>query len=412
MISIIKAPEEINCLIELPYSKSLINRMVILSALSGINLPENFKSDSTDVLVLKKAIREIKNSKNSKIPIEININDAGTAARFLTSMLAITEGEWILKGSERMNQRPIKPLVDALNSIGADIKFADNNEYFPLNISGKTNLGKYIKIDASQSSQFVSSLMLIAPFLPDGLEIEIIGKSVSKSYINNTVKLLQICGIEITQKEHVYIIKKGRPNFGAIKPERDWSAAAYWAVIALLTSNSKIEFSNLSSNSLQGDSAILSFLKPLGLAFSENQTLTFYKEEAPVLPPKLEINLINHPDLFPPLAVFFAIKGISIVFFGLDTLNSKESRRINAVADICSNVAEVKFAEKKFSIIKAKTIFPVKVLANTHNDHRIAMAYSLLAFAGIKIEIPDPKTVNKSYPKFWEDLENAGFVIK
>jgi len=304
-------------------------------------------------------------------------------------------------------QKTYKPLVDALKNAGSDIVFINNNDFLPILINGKKFSKNLISIDGSISSQFLSSLLLIA-YNFNNLQIKIKGKIISETYILLTEQILKKSNINFSKKNNIYTFQKGTPDISQINIEKDWSSAAFWCVVALLATKSKITFDNLNTHSLQGDKAILSFLHPFGLSFSENNNCLTITNEKPVsLTPSFEINLSNHPDLFPILAVFFAIKNCNIQIYGLDNLNFKESNRIVAVAEVCSFISEIEYTENSFKIIKQKKITPQTIVAKTYNDHRIAMAYALLSYAKMKIVFQDKTVINKSYPTFFDDLKFA-----
>lgn len=405
---IISAPVKLNnTVISLPLSKSLANRLMILSFLSGKSLKEQ-TVDSDDSILMKRLLEEISENFSGRT---YNAGHAGTVFRFLSAILALTPGEHILTGSERMQQRPCNPLVDALNQLGADIKYLVNDGYPPLRIKGGSLKGGPIEIDSSMSSQFVSSLLMIGPYLNGGLDITLTGNIVSLPYIQMTIKLMQECGIAVSIEDNKIHVPQGNYKLTSNMNEADWSAASYWFTLVALCNNSRMTLQGLKENSLQGDKSVVDIFKKLGVeAIWHQGDLTIYNSGNIVS--SLYIDLIENPDLAPSVAVACAGLQVKAELTGLETLSIKESNRLEAL--------EIELAKLGYSC-KAKndnTLLISNQKHNTHNpiiqtynDHRIAMSLSLLSTRVGKLVIEDPEVVTKSYPNYWKDLEIAGFTI-
>tara|TARA_B100000902_G_C27314893_1_gene920643 strand:- start:2118 stop:3284 length:1167 start_codon:yes stop_codon:yes gene_type:complete len=373
----------INCEIKLPSSKSISNRLLIIQSLCKWKFKINNLSNSTDTIYLYKAL---KNNKK-----QIDVGDAGTSFRFLIAYLSILEGEeFYLNGSKRLRERPIKQLIESLRSLGANIK-NDNLYNFPIKITGKRLFGGKISINGGVSSQFISSLLLIAPILDNGLSIEIKGKVVSKPYINMTLKLMNNFGIKYSWDDNVINIKKQDYIPNDIFVESDWSACSFWFEIASLSNDCNIKIKGLSKDSIQGDNRVLDLYKNLGVEskfYSDYLMLTKTKEVHPI---KI-IDFLNIPDLYLPIACTSFAKEKKINFTGLDTLKDKESNRIVNLSNELNNVK-------------------LKKEINTYKDHRIAMSFAPLCMIFGELKINDINVVRKSYPNFWDDLVKAGFKI-
>jgi len=376
-------------------SKSESNRLLILQALypSIKNL-----SDSDDTVVLKKAL----NSDAS----EIDIHHAGTAMRFLTAFFAIQENRTtILTGSPRMQERPIKILVNALRDLGAEIEYLKNDGFPPIKISGKKLEKNEVSLEANVSSQYISALSLIAPVLPFGLKINLKGKLTSQPYLKMTLKLLEDLGVEVKFEKSVIEIKPLKSILSkSFTVESDWSSASYFFSIIALSENGKIQLNSFKKESLQGDSELVSLFKNLGVKaeFSKNY-LVLQKEENFNFPETFKTNLSKTPDLAQTLAVTcFGLK-IPCQLTGLHTLKIKETDRLVALKSELEKLgASVEITENSLSLKPNQKINP-GISIKTYNDHRMAMAFAPLALK-TEISIENPEVVSKSYPGFWEDL--------
>tara|TARA_X000000368_G_scaffold312733_1_gene250409 strand:+ start:56 stop:1102 length:1047 start_codon:yes stop_codon:yes gene_type:complete len=341
-------------------------------------------SDSDDTRSLNLAL----NSKSNLI----DVGAAGTTFRFLTSYLStIVGGEFILTGSERMKERPIKELVDALKELDAQIVYDEEENYPPLKIKGSKLKGKKIKIDGSVSSQFISSILLVSPTIKGGLELEINGDLVSKPYVLMTLKLMSEFGINWYWKENKIKIVEQNYLSKNYKVESDWSAATFWFQIASLSDNCNIKLNGLAETSIQGDKEVRNFFKKLGVEseFVNNQLiLTKIPEET--FPEK--VDFIETPDIYQSLKCTLFAKGISNEISGLQTLKDKETNRISAVENELMKLHQSK-------------------IIDTYNDHRMAMSFAPLCLKFEELQINNAEVVSKSYQNFWEDLKKGGFKI-
>lgn len=384
-------------------SKSESNRVLILKHLYFRNLQIENLSDSNDTMVLQKGLAD-----TSDI---IDVEDAGTAMRFLTAFFALQENRTvILQGNERMHQRPIGILVDVLKSLGAQIEYLNEEGFPPLQIIGKKLRGGAITIDGSVSSQFISALMMIAPLFEKGLQIKVDGLSVSTPYIYLTGNLMNRLGLEVSVKGTDIAIANGlRFQKDKVNVEPDWSSASYWFLLGLLANEAEIYLPYFSQASFQGDAQIRGLFEPLGIDAHYIGSGYRLKKGQPISQ-KFELNLIHTPDLAQTLAVAFAAKGIPATLSGLQTLRIKETDRLLALKTELEKTGAIIEIGDDFLQIKQGVKSVEGISFETYGDHRMAMALAPLALIG-SIEIVSPVVVNKSYPNFWNDLEYAGFKI-
>ena len=311
----------IKCEINLPTSKSISNRLLIIKSLCKKRFKIKNLSNSQDTITLQKILNNPKKN--------INVGAAGTPLRFLTSYLAqLKDKEFILRGSERMNKRPIKELVQALNILGAKVSYIDKEGFSPIKIIGKDIAGGKVKIDGSISSQFISSLLLIAPTLKKGLEIDLLGKIVSKPYIEMTLNIMNHFGIKSSWIKNKIKIENQKYIEKEYSVEPDWSAASFWFEIAALSDRCKIKLNNLSTESIQGDSKILSLFSNLSVSSSfKEESLIIEKDQNLKVPNK--INIINNSDIYQPLRCTLHGLGIETNITGTQTLKNKETGQDN-----------------------------------------------------------------------------------
>lgn len=410
-------PKKITASIQLDGSKSLTNRGLIALALAGEQDPEKWlsgisKSGDTRILLFL-----LKNRTLSSL----DAGDAGTAFRFMTAFLAIQSGYHNLSGSKRMLKRPIGPLVEALQLLGADIEYGDQPGYPPLRIGPwhSSQLHK-LSIRADISSQFISALMLISPYLPVGLELELIGAVVSRPYIEMTRQLMGHFGADAQwENENTLRIWPGKYLATRLAIEADWSAAAFWYTIAALSDSAEIRLGGLFEKSWQGDCSLTEIYKAFGVittfdSFTGSIILTKSAQAAISF---FEYDFIQNPDLVQPIAVTCAGLGISAIFTGLQTLKIKETDRIAALQTELAKVG-VSFyqisreAEQEPPVysLEGKASWSGTVHFTTYNDHRMAMSFAALSILGnVAIEYPD--VVEKSYPAFWEHFKAFGGSI-
>lgn len=393
--------------IELPVSKSIHNRLLIIEALcDGLNF--KFKYDCSDIEVLAK------NLENYKTKNYFNTEDSGTAYRFLTALFAISPGERTLTASEQMKNRPVGQLVDALISMGADIKYLARRDYPPLLINGVSNLKPNVKIKANVSSQFVSALLLIAPVLPDGIELEMEGDIASEPYIVMTLHVMNSFGIKTLRVDNKIFIPKQYYIPAKYIPEKDWSSAAFWYLIAALSKKAEIILPGLFFNSLQGDKIVSDVFSNLGVKTHYLQDAIVLKKTSEVVP-VFQFDFFNAPDLFPSLITACAFLKVAFVFRGMQNLEIKESNRVRSMLQELSKVGFfINYNSHQGTmhfdgIVQEK--YPDSLMLDSHNDHRIAMALSAISLKVGKISINNIDCIKKSYPDFFKHLAIAGFNL-
>ena len=388
-----------------PASKSLSNRWLVLQHLSGGSMQVYNLSSADDTHLLQNLLSSL--SQPTHDVKTFHCDNAGTVARFLTAVLSITEGRYIVTGSDRMKQRPIAPLVEALNSMGASITYIDQQGYFPISIVGRPLQGGAVDIDASQSSQFVSALMLIAPFLPKGLTINIIGSMVSEPYISMTADVLLQAGIAVQYIKNTIYVPNANPICSAVSVEPDWSAVAYLYNWVLLGGR-PLYVAGLDLASSQGDRVVADIYKYIGV----DTTYTIdgiMLQRSELCASSFAYNFIGCPDLVPALVVACAAMGIEGRFEGLDALPYKETNRIKVLA-LELDKLNIKTYYNHNSLYlppRVGTIALDKPLClSSHADHRMAMAFSALLFLSpVDITISNPSCVTKSFPNYWHELE-------
>ncbi len=382
----------------LPSSKSLCNRAYIIQSLCKEQFHIHHISPSDDSRNLANLL--------SFTTDHMDVGAAGTNMRFLISLLAIRPGNYILTGNERLNDRPIRELVDCLQSLGAEISYLKKEGYPPLEITGQMLQGGEIKIDGSISSQFISSLLLVAPCLSKGLKIEILNNVVSKPYIEMTLELMKYFGIEYSMNKNTIEIKPQNYQAKNYEVEPDWSAAAFWyAFIANSKKGTRLFFKGLSFKSLQGDRLVSRYFQLFGIDSTETGG-GIQIEKTGEASDRIDLSLLNEPDLFPALAFSCAALRIPSSFTGLQTLNLKESKRIDCIKKELEKTGAVCESGIDFFKITDYQTMPDQLYFDTYGDHRIAMAASIFLTTGKPVLIKDPEVVSKSYPGFWEALKN------
>ncbi len=409
----------VECKIALPLSKSIVNRLMVINHLSGgINI-EGLVPDSSDSIVMQNLLQEISSKKfNQDKFTEINVGNAGTVMRFLTALLAVTPGNWIITGTDRMQNRPIKPLTDALQSLGADLTFKGNIGYPPIQIVGNPQLkGGSVQLNAGISSQFISAMMMLGPLLKGGITINLIGEIISSSYIRMTQALMQKAGADVRFSGNTLIIKEQKYNqidyFTIVEP--DWSAAAFWYQVAAFTADARIVLHGLRNESVQGDSVLPSIYSGFGITsvfIDEGLLLTKSSEPAAR---EFNYDFTECPDLAQAVIVTCAALGIKGHFTGLKTLRVKETDRIEALRNELTKLGYgVDVNDDQIFLNGA--IFSDKhnhsgVIVKCYDDHRMAMSFATLAILRDNICIEEPDVVKKSYPGFWDDIAKAGLIL-
>lgn len=385
-------------------SKSESNRLLILKQLIADLQIENI-SDSDDSKYLAKAL-----TTSDEL---INIGHAGTAMRFLTSYFSIQKNrEVVLTGSERMQNRPIEILVKALQDLGANISYENKVGYPPIRIKGTDLVKDKVQIKGNVSSQYISSLLLIASSLPNGLEIELLGKITSVPYINMTLSLLQELGIEAVFVENKIKIKSFNSVIAKkITVESDWSSASYfYSSIALSEIGSEIKISSYKKDSLQGDSCLAEIYQHFGVKTVFNQQSITLKKEKTHNSQLLIQDLSNAPDIAQTIAVTCFGLGISCDLSGLHTLKIKETDRLVALENELTKLGGIISVTDDSLHLEASIEIKENIDIETYNDHRMAMAFAPLALK-VPIAILDANVVTKSYRNFWNDMQQIGFQI-
>jgi len=394
--------------ITLPTSKSISNRVLIINALAYSPFPVQNLSDSDDTLVMEQVL----NSNSDKF----DIGHAGTAMRFLTAFLSKIVGKWEITGSERMQQRPIKILVDALNQLGAKIEYINNSGYPPLRIWGSNLKGGKLELDGSISSQYISALLMIAPTLEGGLELTLTKRITSASYIDLTLSLMAQYGIEYKWEDNVITIKEQNYQPIPYVVEADWSGASYWYQMAVLASEADILLKGLKLDSLQGDCTQAKWFESFGIVSTQEENGVRLSKKEVRLPENYVQNFVENPDIAQTFAVMCVCKGIPFHFSGLETLKIKETDRINALitelGKLGAELYEPQPGELAWNGNIDEVQFYSDVEIDTYRDHRMALAFAPVALVNGSIAINDPKVITKSYPGYWNDLKKLGLKVR
>ena len=385
-------------------SKSESNRLLILKYLIK-NIEIKNLSDSDDTISLQNALNSPSES--------VDIHHAGTAMRFLTAYFSIQVNKnYKIFGSRRMHERPIKILVDALNDLGADIKYLSKKGFPPLKISGKELDKDQVCLDANISSQYITALILIAPAMKNGLVMNLVGNITSRPYIEMSLSILKRIGVQTSFLNNTIKINPFKNKQKIVQTvESDWSSLSYFYSIVALSKEANLKISSFLSNSLQGDKELVSIYKKLGVqTIFDNGIVKLKKDQKINLPKKIVLTLNDTPDLAQTIAVTCFGLGLPCDLFGLHTLKIKETDRLLALKTELEKLgANVEITNESLHLKKRKK-FNSNIEVNTYDDHRMAMAFAPLAI--IKpIIINDPKVISKSFPSFWSILSELNFII-
>ncbi|MGE4586234.1 MAG: 3-phosphoshikimate 1-carboxyvinyltransferase [Mangrovibacterium sp.] len=401
-----RANKSLDTRIALPASKSISNRVLVISALCDHPFLIRNLSDSDDTRAMQKVFRSSGNV--------FDIGHAGTTMRFLTAFLSRIVGEWILTGSDRMKQRPIRILVNALRELGALIDYTEREGFPPLRIRGSHLKGKSLELEGSISSQYISALLLIAPVIEGGLTLRLRGEVTSRSYIFMTLKMMEHFGIRHSWKGPDICIPEQEYQPSPYTVEADWSAASYWYEILALAGKGEVALNNLQFPGLQGDSVQAGWFEAFGIRSRVTAKGIIISRNTDQAPDFLKLDLIENPDLAQTMAVLCVMKKIPFHFSGLSTLKIKETDRIAA---LCRELAKfgARLEEPASGELGWDGCFPhpsaqVPVIS-TYHDHRMALAFAPAALNG-QVIIEDPMVVTKSYPGYYEDLKKAGFTVE
>jgi 3-phosphoshikimate 1-carboxyvinyltransferase len=403
--------------IKLPSSKSISNRLLIIRALCGKDFAIHNLSEAEDTRLLQILLDNILNNKNTAKVVVLDTANAGTVMRFLTAFLSVTPGKWMLTGSDRMKQRPIGILADALTHLGASIDFLAKPGYPPLLISGHGLQSLELTIDPAVSSQFTTALLLISPYLPQGLSLYLKGKPVSMPYTEMTIRIMRQFGANVKQGKTRIRVRNSGYMPADFFVEADWSAAAFWYEAAVFADEVDIELHGLTFESLQGDAILPVIYQNFGIN-------TEYTEKGIRLtrhPKKIDgfyFDFTNYPDIAQAVIATCAGIGIRGRFEGVQSLQIKETDRLRAMKQEIEKLGiHVGYAGAgglitALEIEPTKPAYPDGLTFETHGDHRTAMSLAPFAFKTGELRILNPEVVVKSYPRFWDDLRSVGFEIQ
>lgn len=391
-------------IIKLPSSKSISNRVLIINALSMSDYPIENLSDCDDTNVMLRALDSDSSS--------FDIGAAGTAMRFLTALLAKTFGQWTITGTERMKNRPIKLLVDSINELGGKIEYAEKEGYPPLRIYGSALEGGELELNGGVSSQYISALMMIAPYMKHGLTLTLTGTIISRPYIHLTAELMRFFGAEVIIADNKIKVIPGEYQPKPYFVESDWSAASYWYQIVALSKDLRLELPHLYKNSWQGDAKGAELFSLLGVQthYTKEGVMISKKE---ITTKKCIYNFVDQPDLAQTFVVTCCLLNIPFHFSGLQSLKIKETDRMEALKNEMRKLGYV-LTDKNNSILEwnGERCEPSNEPIHTYEDHRMAMAFAPAALKIGKIEICEPHVVSKSYPDYWKDLKHIGFKME
>lgn len=383
--------------VRLPASKSISNRVLIINALADSPLPVENLADCDDT----NSMLRVLNANGNRF----DIGHAGTAMRFLTAFLSRIVGCWEITGSERMQQRPISVLVDALNRLGARIEYTGKPGCPPLRIQGSLLLGGKIEIPASVSSQYVSALMMIAPYMANGLKIRLTGKVVSRTYIEMTRQIMVDFGAKVVFRESEIAIEPCPYTPVAFRVESDWSAASYFYELLAISGEGEIRMPGLLQHSTQGDSGQVGVWERLGVSTRFESDGVLISAGKPKVS-RLEYDFVEMPDLVQSFTVACCVMGIPFRFTGVETLRIKETDRLAALADELEKLGYIlKIEGDNLLSWDGACKQAVKPEISTYHDHRMAMAFAPAALKHPGMVIVDKEVVSKSFPKFWEELQ-------
>jgi len=416
-IVISKPDKSLTGTVNLPASKSISNRLLMIRALTPAGFTIHNLSQADDTALLQRHLETILRGNGKKRVAELDCGNAGTVMRFLTSFLSVRTGKWMLTGSDRMKQRPIGILVDALRHLGVTIDYLAKPDYPPILISGGNLQSNRVSLDPRVSSQFTTALLLIAPVLPGGLNIHLKGKQVSAPYTDMTVRLMQQFGVKVKKSGSGIRVSHSSYFPADIAVEADWSAAAFWYEAAVFAHEVDLELTGLNQNSLQGDAILPEIYRNFGIRteftgrgirltrFGKNIDGFYY-------------DFTDYPDIAQAVMATCTGLGIRGRFEGVQSLQIKETDRLRAMKYEMEKLGIRVTISKTGDLITAleiepvKRLFPEDLAFETYGDHRTAMSLAPLALVSGKLKIINPEVVAKSYPDFWEHMKNAGFQIR
>jgi len=384
--------------IDLPASKSISNRALIIQHLADSEINIENLSTAEDTVHLNGALRQGGD--------ELWMGDAGTASRFSIAYAAVKEGSRIIKGSERLSQRPMKSLIDALRSLGAEVNCLEKEGFLPVQITGRELTGGEVEIEASVSSQFISALMLIGPQLKEGLVIKFRGKPTSLPYLTITKEVMAMCGAEVRIDEDAIVVEPKKYVNATVRVEPDWSAASYFFSAVALNPQLKVLLKGLTSTSVQGDANLVDLYKPLGVKPTFNRAGLLLEHSGSAYTPS-KIDLQDNPDLAQTIAVTYAGLDREVLLTGLHTLKVKETDRLSAMVNELSRMGVEAEATDDTLFVKAGNRLTPDQTIRTYKDHRMAMAFSPLVFK-VHLNLENPAVVGKSFPDFFAEFSKLG----
>ncbi|MEI6574541.1 MAG: 3-phosphoshikimate 1-carboxyvinyltransferase [Bacteroidota bacterium] len=413
-IKIFNIPKKLSGSISLPSSKSISNRLLIIRAFSEQDFLIENLSDADDTRILMSLLQKINHHLSSGLheqSLTLDCGNAGTAYRFLLPYLANLPGAWILKGSDRMKERPVKPLVDALFQLDASIEYLDKEGFPPIKIQGKTLEGGTVSLDSAASSQFTSALLMLGAFLSEGLTINITGKTVSQPYVKMTARLLAEFGIRSRVQRDKIQVEPSSFIPKTLSVEPDWSAASYWFEWVCLAEESEILLKGLHFTGLQGDESVAGLFFRLGVICEDSSEGLLLRKGSWHKEP-FTFDFTHNPDLAMTMAGTLAGLEIPGSLNGLKNLIIKESNRLEALWQELSKMGcEVRITDDSLSITASRLQKPSEACF-TYADHRMALSLAPLAAVLGEISLCDPDVVSKSYPAYWDDLRSLGIMTE
>jgi len=395
---------------ELPSSKSISNRLLIMRALERSKVLFDNLSEAEDTYMMRLYLSFINTCAGSEIPLSLDTHNAGTVFRFLLAYLSRQDGKWLLTGGERMRQRPVGALVDALRSLGADIQYTEKEGFPPLLIHGKKLKGSLVELNASSSSQYVSALMLIAPYLPGGLTIRLKTEPVSSAYIDMTASLMKDFGASVSLSKKEIRVAGGNYNVEAVGVERDWSAAAFWYEMVAFGNDAGVYLPGLSEHSVQGDKFLVDVFAKLGVRSDFTDGGLNLSRTGKVVE-SIDFDFTHAPDIVPSVMTTCAALGVEARFSGIEHLRIKESDRILSMEQELGKIGTEIIQEGESYLLRPGNKHPEKLIFNSHGDHRMAMSLAPLAMKFGAVSIVEPDVVKKSYPGYWDELEKTGLFL-
>lgn len=400
--------------VTMPPSKSESNRILMIAAYGGFEPDCSSLSEANDTLLLRQLLHLVGQAAPMSLTT-VDCGDAGTVSRFLLTYLAGKQGVWRLTGSERMRQRPMAPLVDALRELGADIVYEQQEGFLPLRVTGKPLVGGSVSIDASQSSQFVSSLLLAAPMWREGLSLKLLGDPSSMPYIHLSIGMMRTFGAEVFLEDRTLTVSPKPYVPMTFQVGGDWSAASYWYEMAALSDSCDLVLEGLQWDSLQGDSKVADWFLTFGVYTSILEHGVRLTKKHPLKKVEREgfrmFEFAQTPDLFPAVFATCVALGVPSIFQGVKNLSLKESNRVESMIAELSKVYTLLYINNdneivlKDALLKVDKMYINKVCFNTHLDHRIVMAIASLCQMIGEVRFDFPDVVAKSYPSFWDNVK-------